>query len=79
MKSTAPLIFTIISVQLYKNKHFHTFTDYHPCLFFYSRCNFVYGTPTMFTDLLSQDLQKYDLSSVEAGERPKDMTPHLMG
>uniref|UniRef100_A0A669EV87 Medium-chain acyl-CoA ligase ACSF2, mitochondrial n=1 Tax=Oreochromis niloticus TaxID=8128 RepID=A0A669EV87_ORENI len=44
-----------------------TFTDYHPCLLFYSRCNFVYGTPTMFTDLLSQDLQKYDLSSVEAG------------
>lgn len=39
----------------------------------------MYGTPTMFTDLLSQDLQKYDLSSVEAGERPKDMTPHLMG
>ncbi|XP_035763933.1 medium-chain acyl-CoA ligase ACSF2, mitochondrial-like [Neolamprologus brichardi] len=31
------------------------------------KCNFVYGTPTMFTDLLSQDLQKYDLSSVEAG------------
>ncbi|XP_017280788.1 medium-chain acyl-CoA ligase ACSF2, mitochondrial-like [Kryptolebias marmoratus] len=31
------------------------------------RCNFVYGTPTMFTDLLSQDLPKYDLSSIEAG------------
>uniref|UniRef100_A0AAX7VCS6 Medium-chain acyl-CoA ligase ACSF2, mitochondrial n=1 Tax=Astatotilapia calliptera TaxID=8154 RepID=A0AAX7VCS6_ASTCA len=31
------------------------------------KCNFVYGTPTMFTDLLSQDLQKHDLSSVEAG------------
>uniref|UniRef100_A0A4W6G047 Medium-chain acyl-CoA ligase ACSF2, mitochondrial n=1 Tax=Lates calcarifer TaxID=8187 RepID=A0A4W6G047_LATCA len=32
------------------------------------RCNFIYGTPTMFTDLLGQpDLHKYDLSSVEAG------------
>ncbi|XP_037544988.1 medium-chain acyl-CoA ligase ACSF2, mitochondrial-like [Nematolebias whitei] len=31
------------------------------------RCNFVYGTPTMFTDLLSQDIHKYDLSSLEAG------------
>ncbi|XP_049418127.1 medium-chain acyl-CoA ligase ACSF2, mitochondrial-like isoform X6 [Epinephelus fuscoguttatus] len=32
------------------------------------KCNVVYGTPTMFTDMLSQsDLQKYDLSSVEAG------------
>ncbi|XP_008414353.1 acyl-CoA synthetase family member 2, mitochondrial [Poecilia reticulata] len=31
------------------------------------KCNFVYGTPTMYTDLLSCDLHKYDLSSVEAG------------
>lgn len=31
------------------------------------KCNFVYGTPTMFADMLSQDLHKYDLSSVEAG------------
>ncbi|XP_029292853.1 acyl-CoA synthetase family member 2, mitochondrial-like [Cottoperca gobio] len=32
------------------------------------KCNFVYGTPTMFTDMLNQqDLHKYDLSSVEAG------------
>ncbi|XP_020511041.2 medium-chain acyl-CoA ligase ACSF2, mitochondrial-like [Labrus bergylta] len=32
------------------------------------KCNFVYGTPTMFTDMLSQrDLHKYDLSTVEAG------------
>ncbi|XP_047199886.1 medium-chain acyl-CoA ligase ACSF2, mitochondrial [Hippoglossus stenolepis] len=32
------------------------------------RCNFIYGTPTMFIDLLSQpDLHKYDLSSLEAG------------
>ncbi|MEQ2225967.1 Acyl-CoA synthetase member 2 mitochondrial [Ilyodon furcidens] len=31
------------------------------------KCNFVYGTPTMYTDLLSRDLQKYNLSSVEAG------------
>ncbi|KAG7242813.1 hypothetical protein INR49_018068 [Caranx melampygus] len=32
------------------------------------RCNIIYGTPTMFTDLLSQpDLHKYDLSSIEAG------------
>ncbi|XP_049418133.1 medium-chain acyl-CoA ligase ACSF2, mitochondrial-like [Epinephelus fuscoguttatus] len=32
------------------------------------KCNFVYGTPTMYTDMLSQpDLHKYDLSSVEAG------------
>ncbi|XP_062263341.1 medium-chain acyl-CoA ligase ACSF2, mitochondrial-like [Platichthys flesus] len=32
------------------------------------RCNYIYGTPTMFIDLLSQpDLCKYDLSSLEAG------------
>ncbi|KAM6904545.1 medium-chain acyl-CoA ligase ACSF2, mitochondrial-like [Xenentodon cancila] len=31
------------------------------------KCNFVYGTPTMFTDMLNQDLNNYDLSSVEAG------------
>ncbi|XP_041670946.1 medium-chain acyl-CoA ligase ACSF2, mitochondrial [Cheilinus undulatus] len=32
------------------------------------RCNFVYGTPTMYVDMLSQpDFAKYDLSSVEAG------------
>uniref|UniRef100_A0A8D3D5C2 Medium-chain acyl-CoA ligase ACSF2, mitochondrial n=1 Tax=Scophthalmus maximus TaxID=52904 RepID=A0A8D3D5C2_SCOMX len=31
------------------------------------KCNLVYGTPTMFIDMLSQDLHKYDLSSVEAG------------
>uniref|UniRef100_A0A3Q3WI88 Medium-chain acyl-CoA ligase ACSF2, mitochondrial n=1 Tax=Mola mola TaxID=94237 RepID=A0A3Q3WI88_MOLML len=31
------------------------------------KCNFVYGTPTMFTDLVNQDLSKYDLSAVEAG------------
>ncbi|XP_071319669.1 medium-chain acyl-CoA ligase ACSF2, mitochondrial [Trachinotus anak] len=32
------------------------------------RCTFVYGTPTMYVDMVNQpDLQKYDLSSVEAG------------
>uniref|UniRef100_A0A671Z083 Medium-chain acyl-CoA ligase ACSF2, mitochondrial n=1 Tax=Sparus aurata TaxID=8175 RepID=A0A671Z083_SPAAU len=31
------------------------------------KCNFLYGTPTMFTDLVNQDIHKYDLSSVEAG------------
>ncbi|KAM9346455.1 medium-chain acyl-CoA ligase ACSF2, mitochondrial-like [Symphorus nematophorus] len=31
------------------------------------KCNVVYGTPTMFTDMLSQDLHNYDLSSIEAG------------
>uniref|UniRef100_A0A146W7T0 Medium-chain acyl-CoA ligase ACSF2, mitochondrial n=1 Tax=Fundulus heteroclitus TaxID=8078 RepID=A0A146W7T0_FUNHE len=31
------------------------------------KCNFVYGTPTMYADLLSHDLHKYDFSSVEAG------------
>ncbi|XP_031432273.1 medium-chain acyl-CoA ligase ACSF2, mitochondrial [Clupea harengus] len=32
------------------------------------RCNVVYGTPTMFIDMLGQpDLHKYDLSSAEAG------------
>ncbi|XP_049924572.1 medium-chain acyl-CoA ligase ACSF2, mitochondrial-like isoform X3 [Epinephelus moara] len=32
------------------------------------KCNFFYGTPTMYTDMLSQpDLHKYDFSSVEAG------------
>ncbi|XP_056626526.1 medium-chain acyl-CoA ligase ACSF2, mitochondrial [Triplophysa dalaica] len=32
------------------------------------KCTFVYGTPTMFIDMLSQpDLPKFDLSSVEAG------------
>uniref|UniRef100_A0A667X8H1 Medium-chain acyl-CoA ligase ACSF2, mitochondrial n=1 Tax=Myripristis murdjan TaxID=586833 RepID=A0A667X8H1_9TELE len=32
------------------------------------RCTVIYGTPTMFVDMLNQpDLAKYDLSSVEAG------------
>ncbi|KAM7387222.1 hypothetical protein PAMA_009707 [Pampus argenteus] len=32
------------------------------------KCNIVYGTPTMFTDMLSQqDVHQYDVSSVEAG------------
>uniref|UniRef100_A0A665U409 Medium-chain acyl-CoA ligase ACSF2, mitochondrial n=1 Tax=Echeneis naucrates TaxID=173247 RepID=A0A665U409_ECHNA len=32
------------------------------------KCNIVYGTPTMFTDLVNHpDLPKYDLSSIEAG------------
>ncbi|XP_062305199.1 medium-chain acyl-CoA ligase ACSF2, mitochondrial-like [Osmerus eperlanus] len=32
------------------------------------RCTFVYGTPTMYIDMLGQpDFDKYDLSSVEAG------------
>ncbi|KAK6312444.1 hypothetical protein J4Q44_G00181080 [Coregonus suidteri] len=32
------------------------------------RCNFLYGTPTMYIDMLGQpDLHKYDLSSVETG------------
>ncbi|XP_026207076.1 medium-chain acyl-CoA ligase ACSF2, mitochondrial isoform X3 [Anabas testudineus] len=32
------------------------------------RCTFVYGTPTMFVDMVNQpDLAKYDLSSLEAG------------
>lgn len=46
-----------------------TFIDCHSYLFLYSRCSFVYGTPTMYIDLLSQDLQKYDLSSLEAGKK----------
>lgn len=32
------------------------------------KCNFVYGTPTMFIDMLGQaDFHQYDLSSLEAG------------
>ncbi|XP_067432165.1 medium-chain acyl-CoA ligase ACSF2, mitochondrial [Thunnus thynnus] len=32
------------------------------------RCTFIYGTPTMYVDMISQpDFDKYDLSSVEAG------------
>uniref|UniRef100_A0A1A7W9I6 Medium-chain acyl-CoA ligase ACSF2, mitochondrial n=2 Tax=Iconisemion striatum TaxID=60296 RepID=A0A1A7W9I6_9TELE len=32
------------------------------------RCTFIYGTPTMFVDMLAQpDLAKYDLSSLEGG------------
>lgn len=32
------------------------------------RCTYVYGTPTMYVDMLNQpDLAKYDLSSVEGG------------
>ncbi|XP_061701104.1 medium-chain acyl-CoA ligase ACSF2, mitochondrial-like isoform X1 [Syngnathoides biaculeatus] len=32
------------------------------------KCTFIYGTPTMFTDLLGrEDLEKYDLSSMEGG------------
>ncbi|XP_044035990.1 medium-chain acyl-CoA ligase ACSF2, mitochondrial [Siniperca chuatsi] len=32
------------------------------------RCTFIYGTPTMYVDMINQpDLAKYDLSSVESG------------
>ncbi|KAJ4940315.1 hypothetical protein JOQ06_026623 [Pogonophryne albipinna] len=32
------------------------------------RCTFIYGTPTMYVDMICQpDLAKYDLSSIEAG------------
>ncbi|KAM6896942.1 medium-chain acyl-CoA ligase ACSF2, mitochondrial [Xenentodon cancila] len=32
------------------------------------RCTFIYGTPTMYVDMVNQpDLAKYDLSSVESG------------
>ncbi|KAL7371965.1 hypothetical protein ABVT39_007732 [Epinephelus coioides] len=32
------------------------------------RCSFIYGTPTMYVDMINQpDLAKYDLSSAEAG------------
>ncbi|KAI4807530.1 hypothetical protein KUCAC02_027333 [Chaenocephalus aceratus] len=32
------------------------------------RCTFIYGTPTMYVDMIFQpDLAKYDLSSIEAG------------
>uniref|UniRef100_A0A8C9WLY3 Medium-chain acyl-CoA ligase ACSF2, mitochondrial n=1 Tax=Scleropages formosus TaxID=113540 RepID=A0A8C9WLY3_SCLFO len=32
------------------------------------RCTFIYGTPTMYIDMLGQhDLQKFDLSSLESG------------
>lgn len=44
-----------------------------PFMFLRSRCNVVYGTPTMFTDMVSQDLHKFDLSSVEAGKRFKNL------
>uniref|UniRef100_A0A8C6LHT4 Medium-chain acyl-CoA ligase ACSF2, mitochondrial n=1 Tax=Nothobranchius furzeri TaxID=105023 RepID=A0A8C6LHT4_NOTFU len=34
------------------------------------RCTFIYGTPTMYVDMLAQpDLAKYDLSSLEGGEK----------
>lgn len=33
------------------------------------RCTFVYGTPTMYIDMLGQrDLAQFDLSSVGTGE-----------
>jgi acyl-CoA synthetase (AMP-forming)/AMP-acid ligase II len=35
---------------------------------FKEKCTSIYGTPTMFVDLLNhQDLGKYDLSSVNTG------------
>ena len=58
------LAIKIEAFQMYK---FSILTDTHVILS-HSRCNFVYGTPTMFTDLVNQDLSKYDLSAVEAGE-----------
>lgn len=49
----------------------HNIMNFHwlYLMFWPSRCNFLYGTPTMFTDLVNQDIHKYDLSSVEAGKR----------
>lgn len=38
-------------------------------VYFSLRCTFVYGTPTMYVDMVNQpDLAKRDLSSLEAGE-----------
>ncbi|XP_045575677.1 medium-chain acyl-CoA ligase ACSF2, mitochondrial isoform X2 [Salmo salar] len=40
------------------------------------RCNFLYGTPTMYIDMLGQpDLHKYDLSSVESGFMSGSLCP----
>lgn len=36
------------------------------------RCTFVYGTPTMYVDMVNQpDLPKHDLSSLEAGNKSR--------
>uniref|UniRef100_A0AAZ3S6T7 Medium-chain acyl-CoA ligase ACSF2, mitochondrial n=1 Tax=Oncorhynchus tshawytscha TaxID=74940 RepID=A0AAZ3S6T7_ONCTS len=40
------------------------------------RCNFLYGTPTMYIDMLGQpDLHNYDLSSVESGFMSGSLCP----
>lgn len=56
--------FTYAHLDIYSILHFLLLT-----FLLMTRCNWVYGTPTMFTDMLNQDLHKYDLSSVEAGKR----------
>lgn len=39
------------------------------CFFFGCRCNVIYGTPTMYIDMINHpDFDKYDLSSVREGE-----------
>lgn len=39
-------------------------------IFIPHRCTIVYGTPTMFADMIDHpDLDKYDLSSVKGGEK----------
>ncbi len=31
------------------------------------RCNLVYGTPTMYVDILNSDLKKFDTQSLQRG------------
>lgn len=59
------------STALCSSSEIHNIMNFHwLCLMFvHSRCNVLYGTPTMFTDMINQDIHKYDLSSVEAGKR----------
>lgn len=59
------------STALCSSSEIHNIMNFHwlYLMFWPSRCNFLYGTPTMFTDLVNQDIHKYDLSSVEAGKR----------
>ncbi|XP_077384522.1 medium-chain acyl-CoA ligase ACSF2, mitochondrial-like isoform X2 [Festucalex cinctus] len=43
------------------------------------KCNFIYGTPTMYTDLLGlPDLEKYDLSSMEGIMAASPCAPELL-
>ncbi|PWA21408.1 hypothetical protein CCH79_00003359, partial [Gambusia affinis] len=65
-KQTNGMSFALLTKSLYSN--FESLLRGGRLALNYDLCTYVYGTPTMYVDMLNQpDLAKYDLSSIEGG------------